>query len=126
MYAGVINRFVDPEFDIAITSSVMCKFLGQNTGSIKSCKIEYGPEQSCPNLTLSSQGDPTATDSVVVGISLLNNVSQYCYLLTASNGTMTVAVTGMFTTGSFKLTKNTPCATNFILNYFLFTSHKTQ
>ena len=87
-----------PEFE---TSSVKCKFLGDDDG-IKSCKIEYG--QNCNNLSHISQGNPTATDTVVIGITLLDNtVSQYCYVLTASNGTDTVAVSGVFTRGRYSV-----------------------
>ena len=101
-HTDAINHFVKIEFDFTATNAVKCTFLNQKGNAMKSCGIDYGSRNMIQcysnNLSLSSEGNPTTSDTVHVHLhpSIYYGVV-YCYRLTASYGINTVVVTGTFT-----------------------------
>ena len=90
-----INRFLAVKFDSS-GSTITCIFLNQQDNSEKSCSIAYGLCGENPHL--SSQGVPTSTsNSIILQLQFENKTEfDYCYLVTASNGTFSVIVEGRF------------------------------
>lgn len=86
-----------------LASRLQCTLLDQLTINNISCNIAYSPEQWCLlNTNLESELSSQSNSSSVT-IELLdfphsqNNI--YCYTVTASNGTHTVKVEGVFNAG---------------------------
>ena len=103
MYIESENVFVDVVIDLSLTT-VFCKFLNQQSSSIKSCTIEYGPSGRCDRLPYSSQNNHTSYSTTVTidlpTFPLFFTEMMYCFTVTANNGTHTVKVDGNFYTGS--------------------------
>ena len=100
---GARSSFVNVMFDVVL-SSIHCKFLNQNESSEKSCSVVYGsPNQGCSTATQSSYVQHSNT--VIIGLPSLRSgesksLGEYCFTITASNGTFTTKVAGRITTGS--------------------------
>ena len=99
---GTINNFVEVIIDL-LSSAVICKFI-EDQGDMKSCTIAYGPGEACDNLSNHSlSSDSTViSDSVVISLPVLSQSRgmEYCYVVTASNGSFTAMVKGTFSTGN--------------------------
>ena len=94
------NNFVDLSFHSA-SKTATCLFLHQQESSRKSCSIVYGlPGKTCT--ALSHQCSSSVSDSVYIGFPIndqLQPQSEYCFTVTASNGTFTTKVEGLLFTG---------------------------
>ena len=79
--------------------SVNCTFINQPKQGEKKCTITVRPD--CKNITLASYGsayDSSFVEVMVEGISMENDkFLKFCFLLTGSNGTITVNVEGQYT-----------------------------
>ena len=100
---GVTNQFVDLSFDPA-SKLATCFFLNQpKSANEMTCSIVYGvPGETCT--MFSCQNSRSSSNKVYLGFSeanLLQSREEYCFVATASNGTLTVLVEGfMLTTGT--------------------------
>ena len=100
MLTDGINDFVDIDLDFSATYTIKCRFLKQKRSAVKSCMVHYGPKQrtQCNSVLPLSRNATTTLETVLVNLQPSNNQnSVYCYHLTASDGTRTVAVVGTFT-----------------------------
>ena len=98
-----INSFVEVVIDLS-SSAVSCNFFNQLSDSTKSCTIEYGPSGSCDILPYMSQSNYSTHSRIEIDLLThhgFHNERMYCYTITASNGTLTVAVDGIFNTGIY-------------------------
>lgn len=102
--SGAINHFVEIKFDL-LTSSVLCTFPSQQTTTNRSCSIAYGPEEQCMvNMMQRSESRGSNLLSLRLTIPLLellhsqNNL--YCFTATASSGTFTTKIEGVFNAGN--------------------------
>ena len=89
-----------------LLSAVICKFIEDHGNNMKSCTIAYGPGEACDNLISNHSliTDSTVTfDSVVINLPVLSQSRgmEYCYVVTASNGSFTAMVKGTFSTGNY-------------------------
>ena len=92
-----VDRFVDVEIMPAL-GRVICTFRAhQSTVQEKTCSIFYGPMGS--NCKATSQSSHSFSDSVVLGLPLEDIEQEYCFSVTASNGSFTTIVEGMFKNG---------------------------
>ena len=91
----VINHFLAVEFDSS-ASTITCVFLNQQDNSGKSCSVVYGLCGENPHL--SNQGVPTSTsNSIILQLQFENQTeTDFCYSVTASNGTFSAIVVGRF------------------------------
>lgn len=86
---GCTNRFIDVRYNPA-DSTISCVSLNPTNTSIKSCRVTYGP---CGQ-------EQTQTVERVSSIELPSNITliiphgSYCYTVTASSDTFTIAVEG--------------------------------
>ena len=92
IYTGCANNFVEVKYDPA-TSAITCVFLNQPQGMVivKSCQIQYGDCQL--KMTLTSN-ETTTTNDVALNLQFSASGQEYCYVVTASNGSHTVMVEG--------------------------------
>ena len=99
-FIGGINHFV--RVDVVLTAKiVVCVFFNQQSNREKLCSIEYGPVGG--DCRTSSQASRSLSNSVTVGLPLEQDTEQdYCFSVTASNGTFTAIVEGTFKTGAQK------------------------
>ena len=72
---------------------------------MKSCSIAYAPTEMCDNVGIHSRhiSNTTVTlDTVTLSLPVLSESigKEYCYVVTASNGTFTATVKGKFNTGN--------------------------
>jgi hypothetical protein len=90
---GGINSFVDINFNSEMTT-IICTFLNQPMDTIKECSINitYGP--NCGQLlglyTNVGTGDSVSSPE----LPLIEDVSEYCFTVTARNNNETVSVEG--------------------------------
>lgn len=102
-----VNRFITVEFD-AMRSSVQCTFRRSMATSEKSCNIVYGPGEHCTNLSQSRENMTNALDTVtvkdliIVGTQYEN--SEFCSIITASDGSLVARVEHIFNTGKYYYT----------------------
>ena len=83
-----------------MAGTITCSFFNQEEIGNLSCTVEYGPGEDCNNLTFTSQGTSSTSNSVILPLSnSLSTVRVYCYTATASNRSHTVISTGIFYTG---------------------------
>ena len=107
-FPGHINNFVGIRFNIGRhTSKVICTFLMDSTAEQR-CSIVYGPRLQCANASLRSEGtrhDNLTSDSVRITLpSLPRHQSvdnNFCFIITASDGTTTVNIKGTFNAGMY-------------------------
>ena len=82
--------------------TVTCSFLNQQETSNNSCSIKYGlPGETCRILS-HQNGNSSSSDGVQVVLpmnDLLQPQREYCFIVTASNGTFIAMVEGLFTIG---------------------------
>ena len=87
-----------------LSSAVICKFIEDQDDNMKSCTIAYGPGEACDNLAGHGLASDTTvkSESVVINLPVLsqNSGMEYCYVVTASNGSFTAMVKGTFSTGN--------------------------
>ena len=105
---GMTNNFVRVRADL-LSAAVSCEFIDDDqSNNIKSCSIVYGPVENCNRLQFPINhshvmlGNTTATsDSVVINLPVLSESigKEYCYIVTANNGTFMAIVKGTFSTG---------------------------
>ena len=106
---GMTNNFVRVRADLLL-ATIVCEFIDNDdqSNNLKSCSIAYGPVENCNRLQLPINhshimlGNTTAaSDSVVINLPVLSESigKEYCYIVTASNGTFTAFVKGTFSTG---------------------------
>lgn len=105
---GTTNNFVQVIIDL-LSAAVICQFIEDQGSNIKSCSIAYEPVDTCDNLCVNLSASlirntTVASDSVVMNLPVLSEsvVKEYCYVATASNGTLTAMVKGSFSTGILK------------------------
>ena len=78
--------------------SVVCTFINQKSDVQKTCSITYGPVGG--NCNTSKQTSQTlANDIVIVGLPLEEIEQEYCFSVTATNGSFTAIVEGTFKNG---------------------------
>lgn len=83
-----------------MAGTITCSFFNQEEIGNLSCTVEYGPGEDCNNLTFTSQGTSSTSNSVILPLSnSLSTVRVYCYTATASNRSHTVISMGIFYTG---------------------------
>ena len=100
------NHFVQFSFDQA-SKTATCYFLHhQGTSSHKSCTIAYGSlDENCMALTL-SQLSMSVSNSVQIRLPINNQFqpqSEFCFTMTANNGTFAAMVEGTFYTGMYNI-----------------------
>lgn len=98
------NSFVEVVIDLS-SSIISCNFFNQQSVNIKSCTIDYGPNGSCDSLPFSSHSNYSTHSKIDIDLLThpgFHNEKMYCYMVTASNGTHTVVVDGIFNTGMRK------------------------
>ena len=105
--SGTTNHFVDLSFNLA-SETATCLFLHQQESSYKSCSIMYGLPAGETCTSLSYQSNTSESNYVYMHIGLpttnqLQSQSEYCFTITASNGTLTAMVEGTFTTGIYSV-----------------------
>lgn len=78
--------------------SVVCTFLNEKGVREKICSIFYGLLGS--NCSSFSQASQSFSDTVTIGLPLAEDEErEYCFTVTARNGTFTTILKGMFKTG---------------------------
>lgn len=83
------------EFNISIN----CIFIDQSEERDKSCAVSYGPvTPGCENMLYYSEASVSGTNSVKVGVPSINNFTNICFIVTATNGDKTVRVEGVYYT----------------------------
>ena len=87
-------------------TTITCKYLQPQTSSIKSCLIAYGPSTNttCADPPYVTQVQKFTNSTIDVELSpfpKFHNETLFCYRVTASNGTSTVAVMGTFHVGKY-------------------------
>ena len=89
---GRSNKYVNITF--LSENNILCSFLDQQEGQ-STCNVTYGPCQQVP--TEIARG---TTSNIAIDPQIL---SEYCYMINASNGTFTVLIEGqiMTSTGEF-------------------------
>lgn len=96
-----VNRFVD--VDVKQSSyRVTCTFLYPKLSNINKnyCSILYG--QLGGNCRTLSQASSKLSDIVTIGLPLEEDLEmEYCFSVTASNGTFTAIVEGTFKVGEY-------------------------
>ena len=99
------NRFVRVSYDPTATT-ISCTFENRLDSSIKSCDIKYG---TCGQEMYTTQGNTTVESPFMVRLKLNSNIlnSMSCYIVTASNETLTLMVKGEFITQSNNDSVNT-------------------
>ena len=102
VFVGAINTYIEVKFDF-LTSRLQCIFLEQQGVNNMSCSIGYSPEELCLSNLLESENSASNTSSVTVELSDFpySQSNMYCYTITASNGTHTVNVKGLFNAGMY-------------------------
>lgn len=92
-FLGCTNKFARVEYNSA-TSIISCVFRDQLNTTGRLCTVMYG--HCHQELVQSSEGYTTAeTPNTVMLRLMLSGLNQeYCYVVTASNGTNTVIVKG--------------------------------
>ena len=87
---GRTNTYVNIIFQP--TNKIVCTFLDQREGQgTISCDIAYGPCQQQPNMI--ARGKITSPNTVDTDLSIN---SEYCYVVTASNGTFAILIDLIF------------------------------
>ena len=87
-----INNFVDVSFD-TITRQFLCTFINKQDLSEKSCSVIL--YRGCREEdVLTTQVNSTNSQIVLVVGSLQSDSSVYCYVITASNNTITANING--------------------------------
>ena len=88
-----MNNFVDIDFNSG-TTTIICTFLNQPMDTIKQCSINitYGPNcgQQLGSYTSEGIGDSVSSPE----LPLLEDVSEYCFTVTARSNNVTVSVEG--------------------------------
>lgn len=92
------------KFDPSI-NSINCTFLNKQDTSNKWCSVVYG---QCLQTTQSAQGNVTDSMNTVILTLTLDDQTQLCYTVTASNEDYTVEVFGSFKSGKFYVTMSQP------------------
>ena len=101
---------MDVTVDLA-SKTVICLFSQQTENCVKHCSIEYGPsgENKKPQNWKKFITNTTTSGNVVFLFPSLNNSEQfqpreeYCFTVTASNGTFTVLIEGTTTVSGIKM-----------------------
>ena len=88
LYLGCTNRFVDVRYNPA-DSTISCVFLNPMNTSIKSCRVTYGPCDQEQTETVENSSTELSSN-----ITLRIPRGSYCYTVTASSDTFTIAVEG--------------------------------
>ena len=109
-FLGRSDHFVDVTVNLA-SEIVTCLFLQQTENCEKYCSIEYAPsrENYKPQNWRKFTANTTATGNVVLLFPSLNNSEQfqpeeeYCFTVTASNGTFTVLIEGTTIVSGIKM-----------------------
>ena len=91
-HADCINNFVKLSYDSA-ASTVTCTFLDQQESVAfnRSCRIQYG---DCPSKLTEVSSNTTTSNEIVLNLHLSGLGQEYCYIVTASNGSNIVMVEG--------------------------------
>ena len=88
-----VNNFVDINFN-SETTTIICTFLNQPVDTTKQCSfnITYGPncDQQLGSYTSEGTGDSVSSPE----LPLLEDVSEYCFTVTARSNNVTVSVEG--------------------------------
>ena len=100
---GAINSFIEAKFDF-LALRLQCTLLNQQRVNNISCSITYySQEQQCLLNTDLENEHSSQSNSSSVTIDLLDfphsHNNMYCYIITASNGTHTMKVKGVFNAG---------------------------
>ena len=103
LYLGTTNNFVRVIIDL-LSAVVVCKFIEDQGNNMKPCSIAYEPIEMCDDLSVNHNLITNATvtsNSVSLNLPILSESigKEYCYVVTASNGSFTAMVKGTFTTG---------------------------
>lgn len=99
-----MNGFVETQFN-SDTTSIICTFVNQqeNLNTQKFCSIQYGPGESCHNLSKTSQRNST-DNKIVLRLSIQHPEElTYCFSVTAGNGTHTVGIKEVFNVGRWNM-----------------------
>ena len=83
-------------------TTVKCKYLQPHGASIKTCLVGYGPSGTCADPPYITQVQKFTNSTIDVELSpfpKFQNKTQYCYRVTANDGTSTAAVIGTFYVG---------------------------
>ena len=94
-------------FDLS-SDAVICTFLNQHESATKTCTLMYNQSENCqldtPDTSHTAQ---SASDAVRVSFPFVNNLydgtEQYCFLVSASNGTYRVIIQGTLNTGKMTI-----------------------
>ena len=83
---------MDVKYDSA-ASTLTCTFLDQpeDVASSRSCRVQYG---DCLSKLTGLSNDTTTANDIVLNLQLSGSGQEYCYLVTASNGSNVVMVEG--------------------------------
>ena len=100
VYTDEINNFVDVSFDTT-TRQFLCTFINNQDPSEKSCSVIL--YRDCKEQdVLTTQVNSNETQIVLVVGNLQSDSSVYCYVVAASNDTITVNINGTITIGQSK------------------------
>jgi hypothetical protein len=88
-----MNRFVEIDFNSEM-KTIICKFLNQPMDTTKECSlnITYGPNCGQQLGSYSSEGTGESVSSPE--LPLIEEVSEYCFTVTARSNNVTVSVEG--------------------------------
>ena len=105
LYLGTTNSFVQVIIIDLLSAAIVCKFIEDQGNNVKSCSIAYEPVEMCDNLSVNHSLITNATvtsNSVILNLAILSESigKEYCYVVTATNGSFTAMVKGIFTTGT--------------------------
>ena len=83
-------------------NKLVCTFLGQNDEtSMVSCSVVYGPYGCEQQTSMTTQLQGTSSSNTVsIDILTIQEASEYCYVVNASNGTFSVLIKGLLTISS--------------------------
>ena len=97
LVSGATNQIIDVQFDYS-TSTVICKVLNFSSGmdTSNTCKIAYGPvpDSTSTICTIRYHSEPTPLIDGIAKLELssLQDSMVYCFVVTASNNGMDIAV----------------------------------
>ena len=92
LYAEEINNFVDVSFDIS-TRQFTCTFTNKQDFSLKSCSVSL--YRDCKEQDVfTTQVNSTDSQIILAVDSLQSSSSVYCYVVAASNDTITLNING--------------------------------
>ena len=100
-----VNHHLEVKFDL-LASTIHCIFTSQQTNGEKHCIIEYSPEENTCTTPLLYKSESRRNTSYSLTIDLpasgllYSQGNRYCFVITASNGTSTVKVEGVFNAGA--------------------------